>query len=497
MESRAVSDGSYKINYWTAAMILYAEDKSNQLINGLPCHHLPHYHDAYRAELSGLFAITVAITVLCAYHNITEGTITIACDNDTALDRCFDIDWEVDTKAVHWDLIKSIRNLTAQLPINIIRQHVKGHKDDHLHLDQLSLIEQLNVRADTLAKAFMSDTQHVAPPLPLALPGGGWQLRLDNFTIPCNFDQRILDHCSTPDIQKVWNQRRNITSEQFSKISWNAMDKAMKAVSGGFRIFITKHVSDFSATGKQMKLRKQREHDYCPRCKANHEDSHHVVTCQAKSAHNAWIKTMKTLKHNLYNNIDTPPTLPTALIAAMNRYYCGFTTPISIHPDWDSTTKQMIRAQNTIGWKLFLEGAISSDWEGIIDHYLRSIRSKQNSLRWISCLIRKIWEVSWDMWEHRNQVLHHEQRGLELLGIPVLDNEITAEHAKGIDALMLDNEKQLFERPLHDILSSNTQLRRAWLDKAQAARTMCQVRNNTAMTCERNFMRRYLNLIPL
>ena len=73
------------------------------------------------------------------------------------------------------------------------------------------------------------------------------------------------------------------------------------------------------------------------------------------------------------------------------------------------------------------------------------IQSKQNSLISIICLIHKVWEVSWDIWEDRNQVLHHEQNGLELLGLSALDDEIIEEQVRCIDALMIDNEKHLFE----------------------------------------------------
>ncbi len=29
--------------------------------------------------------------------------------------------------------------------------------------------------------------------------------------------------------------------------------------------------------------------------------------------------------------------------------------------------------------------------------------------RWAEALIKKLWEVSWDQWEHRNVVLHEEE----------------------------------------------------------------------------------------
>jgi hypothetical protein len=44
----------------------------------------PHQQDAYRSELSGLYASVVAINSLITYFKVTVGSITMACDNISA-----------------------------------------------------------------------------------------------------------------------------------------------------------------------------------------------------------------------------------------------------------------------------------------------------------------------------------------------------------------------------------------------------------------------------
>jgi hypothetical protein len=34
--------------------------------------------------------------------------------------------------------------------------------------------------------------------------------------------------------------------------------------------------------------------------------------------------------------------------------------------------------------------------------------SRRTGLRWLTALIQKLWDVAWDMWDHRNRVLHQE-----------------------------------------------------------------------------------------
>jgi hypothetical protein len=45
-----------------------------------------------------------------------------------------------------------------------------------------------------------------------------------------------------------------------------------------------------------------------------------------------------------------------------------------------------------IGWKLSQEA-----------HYSR-IGEMKSSLRWTVALILKLWQVAWNMWEHRNSI---------------------------------------------------------------------------------------------
>lgn len=44
-------------------------------------------------------------------------------------------------------------------------------------------------------------------------------------------------------------------------------------------------------------------------------------------------------------------------------------------------------------------------WHQAQDEYLKWTRSRPNSLRWASALVRNLIQVAWDMWHHRNRAL--------------------------------------------------------------------------------------------
>lgn len=113
-------------------------------------------------------------------------------------------------------------------------------------------------------------------------------------------------------------------------------------------------------------------------------------------------------------------------------------------PQWTPLTQSILCAQKDIGWDLFLDGCLSHIWEETLNLYLKSLDFKTTSLWWTSTLIRKLWDTSWDMWEHHNTSLHGKTPDTKLLGLDIIDEHIRNEHLKGIDPLMTLDKKTLF-----------------------------------------------------
>jgi hypothetical protein len=66
----------------------------------------------------------------------------------------------------------------------------------------------------------------------------------------------------------------------------------------------------------------------------------------------------------------------------------------------------MSELQDLIGWDYFIEGFIPATWiESQTQHFL-SLNRLESGKRWASALIRKMWNIAWDLWEHRNSITH-------------------------------------------------------------------------------------------
>ncbi len=110
----------------------------------------------------------------------------MGCENDTAMNRCMESSWIPDIPWEHLDFIRCIRTLIKDLPIVVTKQYVDGHKDKIIAFKDLSLIEQLNVHCDSLAKLLWKEHDDLGitdtPPIG-TLPFIGWLTQLADHDI--------------------------------------------------------------------------------------------------------------------------------------------------------------------------------------------------------------------------------------------------------------------------------------------------------------------------
>jgi hypothetical protein len=71
--------------------------------------------------------------------------------------------------------------------------------------------------------------------------------------------------------------------------------------------------------------------------------------------------------------------------------------------------EEMIREQHRIGWNRLFEGWFSMLWAENQQHFYQITKSNHDGKRWICALIKKFWDTAWDLWEHRNGVLHDKE----------------------------------------------------------------------------------------
>lgn len=94
--------------------------------------------------------MVLGVKVLCAYHQITNGHITLGMDNKKVVTCSNHYHQDPMTSMKHVNLIQAIRCLLATLPIRYTIEHVRGHQDKIVH-HELTHMERLNTLADSMA----------------------------------------------------------------------------------------------------------------------------------------------------------------------------------------------------------------------------------------------------------------------------------------------------------------------------------------------------------
>ncbi len=146
----AISDGSYKVMYGTAAWTIGDPDSVSLISGRVISPGKASDHDSYRSELAGIYSILAVMEKFCDYFNIIEGAIELGCDGKLALESAFDKGTLLFKDIPSFDLVAAILRLRRSSPLTWITRFVKGHQDEAS--DDLDAWAERNVLMDTWAK---------------------------------------------------------------------------------------------------------------------------------------------------------------------------------------------------------------------------------------------------------------------------------------------------------------------------------------------------------
>jgi len=284
----AVCDGSYFEIYGigSSAWILSSADGTSWIEGGGivpgPLTDL----NSYRCELGGLLGIGVGTACLKNLLPIIPHFMLTAYDNLEALRKITADRHKVKTTWKSVDFISQILDVWSHQHCKPSPQHVYGHQDDK-RTGPLTFVEHLNVQMDRLAKSLAIPSFGNLPSIPPAVPLIGMsQLVIQDTLIASTFQKSLtysIHHNAMVEyLGYKWEIDANILRDS---VAWTSIINARKRTSFPFQKFISKWISEDTATGIVMRRRKQRIHDHCPRCDAPQEHLVHILTCPHPDVH--------------------------------------------------------------------------------------------------------------------------------------------------------------------------------------------------------------------
>jgi hypothetical protein len=219
----AVSDGSFKGSFGTAAWTIGITDHDHYVSGRVVCPGDANTHSSYQSELTGLYVILAITNHLCNYYNINEGSIEIGCDGLSALQSAFDHGLYLSSDIPDYDLIGAIYHMRKSSKISWSYRHVKGQQDDVT--SDLDVWAQQNVRMDAAAKQHIAIAK--AAPHHFDIPGEPWQLWVEDRKITSKIQESIYSAVHRPESEAYWEKKEE-QKDGIALVDWKNIGYAMK-----------------------------------------------------------------------------------------------------------------------------------------------------------------------------------------------------------------------------------------------------------------------------
>ena len=269
-------------------------------------------------------------------------------------------------------------------------------------------------------------------------------------------------------IHKYWIRKKKYNINQEINIDWELFARSRMLLSKSRQIWMSKWLSGFCGVGRRLFLQSYQSHSNCPRCNLTNEDTSHVIQCKDVGATLLWEEEINSLQKWMENHGGDP---------GLTNTICGSLKSWRNHRPLPSVNtseyliNEAIYKQDSIGWRSFIDGFIVKEWRDIQRNFMERNDSQRSPMLWMTKFQRRIWEIPWKLWGHRNQILHGDGSLVHVQEKRNVDFAILREWDIGnhnVDARF----HNLFSGSLQDRLNDSNEAKRLWLASVWGAKNI-------------------------
>ena len=433
-----ISDGSFfpEEKVGAAAWIIEEDISDTYIAGAMPSVGDTSIQNLCRSELIGLYYTLLHLLSLCTQHDITNGKVTLHCDGLSALQKINYQTNEMYSIGENFDIINALIAVKHKLPLEIQYEHVKGHQDKGTAYHNLSRIAQLNVLVDSMAKheaKLQIKSKHSYhfeslpySPCDILITTTSFKTHKINHNL-----HKTLRHLVTePALQKYWIKKHQLTTTHRC-IDWQLRSRSLKNIPSHQQRWLCKFSTGFCGVGKMLHRYKWQPHTQCLRCLKDKEDTQHVLQCKHTEVTEIWEKQLEKLgkwmkENNIHNELNT--IIINSLQAWVNKEH------LVLHPS-NHLLAQAVHQQQRIGWFQFTLGFWSTRLVQCQQQHMKDTRDTRSTQLLLSKVQRRIWQIAWDIWEHRNKFLHKTNHSYHPTEIKAINQEIIQEWTRNLDKI--------------------------------------------------------------
>jgi hypothetical protein len=461
----AVTDGSCKDNRGTAAYSIRTslQDATGDLICVNETPGLPAIMDSYRAELAGIYGILRTVNMLADRCSTLPHTaaVEIGCDCKSAIDRLRE-PREPHPHTAHFDLLSAARYELTRHPIQWSFRHIRGHMDSHTRRCQLSPWELLNCQMDDLAKSFW-DVRSSVGFTTHQLPGSGtqWTLWAGSYRVTAWTRAIAEDMYYGNTVHEYWTSKLKLRA---ATVDWHAIGKAFRNLPTNQQLWIPRWFTSRLSLRSTLWNWGLIDNPMCPRCPAEETDRFHVLRCPQVDATAIFNQQMDRLSIWLLKQ-HTHPVLREGLLSQLRTWRTGM--PWLGLQNIPAPYQQALDAQWNLGPSALIDGMVHWKCVEIQQRYYAWLRRRRTGFRWHVMLIRQIWQIAWDLWKHRLDVLHSPDSLSLARSHELLNDRIEAAFARD-RANFPTAASRWFSRSPRDLYLETLDYKKLWLEAVSA-----------------------------
>lgn len=238
----------------------------------------------YRSELLGGLLSALILRAASTLLSGDAHPVIILCDNMGVVIHSNDRHRSLREAQSQADLIWCFREILAGLNFQIIYEHMYGHQDKSTLWDSLFILQQLNVIANQIAKEALWHAFPSGRYISSNFPFESFCVTIGGRKVTSSIWAALYKEWGHAEAHLLFEQRDIVTPSNFNLICWDAVSEAMSTYPRMFRVWVTKMVSHFCGSNRQLSRFKEVVDDSCPCCGMADKSAKHITRCLNEGA---------------------------------------------------------------------------------------------------------------------------------------------------------------------------------------------------------------------
>jgi len=415
--------------------------------------------DNYRGEILGGLLVQLILRAATQRRHSPYSPVQIDCDNMGVVKHGNAPTRKLKAKQPQADILRCLKQQISHNPLQIEYCWVPSHQDDNKEWGELTLRERMNVIVDKLAKlgliADIADDEYAD----CIYPHEQIRVTLKGDKVTGSLKKAFSNHWSHEEAKSLFHKKRLVSKYEFELVYWDGVEAAGRSFPKKIRDFVTKQVSKFCGTNRQLSRIDSTIDNVCPSCGKRDESSKHITRCEDRGRR-------AMLKYSVDDLVQwmAATNISTHLQQMISTYLMSQSkrTMISCVQTTSPLLHALATVQDRLGWDNFVEGRISKLFVEVVQVDLERIQSRLTPEKWCKTFIQKLLQLTHKQWLFRNSHTHYKK----LEGLTPAQHELIFEKVKNLmwtdPADLLDQHHHLLQEDFGELGAGNSGARLQW-----------------------------------